>query len=118
MVPTFICGLDRSNFCLPINVLLNSPKAITWLGVARAYFHPQDLSPARIQLTKDVAQEFFRSNRFDFHDWLLQNRSAFLETLFECNRAGYFESHFTRIYLVVRAIIQPDVNVCNRVSSQ
>ena len=40
-----------------------------------------------------------------YHDWLKQDSSGFLHSLFKCHRSGNVEGHFTRIDIMVRSII-------------
>src|SRR2546428_3636510 len=85
---------------------------------AAAIFLTLNLAAPAGQVAHHVAHVVLRDDDFDAHHRLEQHRLGSLRRVLERHRAGDLERHFRRVDIVVRAVVQLDPHIVDRIAGQ
>src|SRR5580704_119330 len=97
--------------------LRHRDERLDHLAVALA-IHPEHAPAPRIKVADDVAHAFVGTGDVDRHDRFEQDRPRFFEGMLEAHRGGDLEGHIGGIDVVVAAVVDGDLEVDHRESSQ
>src|SRR5438093_8175717 len=85
---------------------------------AAAVFLRLDLAAPAGQVAHDVAHVVLRYDDLDTHHRFEQHGLGLLRRVLERHRAGDLERHFRRVDVMVRAVVQLDPDIVNRVAGE
>ena len=80
--------------------------------------HTLDLTTAGVQVTDDIAQILIGNDDGDLHDGLGDDRISLAHSILEGHRTCNGEGHLRGVNLMIRAIIQGDLDVNDRIACQ
>ena len=80
--------------------------------------HTLDLATAGVEVADDVAHVLFRYNDDNLHQRFHNDGVRLSEGFLDRHRAGDLEGHFRGVDFVVRAVVQLDLDVDNRVTGE